>query len=72
MSYASSDDPSPPPLQHNEEKLGYMLERIPLGRLAEPEDIVGPIMFLASRASDYCTGSTLVVDGGGTSRAMAH
>ncbi|KAI8476783.1 MAG: short-chain dehydrogenase/reductase SDR [Monoraphidium minutum] len=52
-------------------KLAYILQRIPLGRLAEPEDIVGPILFLASHAADYCTGSLLVVDGGGTSRAMA-
>eukprot|EP00775_Hariotina_reticulata_P012363 gene12363-12498_t len=55
----------------NPEKLAYIKERIPLGRLAEPEDIVGPIVFFSSRAADYCTGSTLVVDGGGTSRAMA-
>ncbi|KIZ03766.1 short-chain dehydrogenase/reductase SDR [Monoraphidium neglectum] len=52
-------------------KLSYILNRIPLGRLAEPEDIVGPILFLSSHAADYCTGSLLVVDGGGTSRAMA-
>ncbi|GBF89712.1 2-deoxy-D-gluconate 3-dehydrogenase [Raphidocelis subcapitata] len=55
----------------NPQKLQYILDRIPLGRLAEPEDIVGPILFLASRAADYVTGAALVVDGGGTSRAMA-
>lgn len=53
------------------QKLAYILNRIPLGRLAEPEDVVGPILFLASHAADYCTGSLLTVDGGGTSRAMA-
>jgi 2-deoxy-D-gluconate 3-dehydrogenase len=37
---------------------------IPLGRLAEPEDIVGPVLFLASEASAYITGHTIVVDGG--------
>jgi 2-deoxy-D-gluconate 3-dehydrogenase len=42
-----------------------------MGRLAEPEDVVGPILFLSSHAADYVTGTTLVVDGGGTSRAMA-
>ncbi len=56
---------------NNPDKLAYILDRIPLKRLAEPEDIVGPIMFLLSPASAYCTGATLVVDGGGTSRAMA-
>lgn len=55
----------------NPTRLAYMLDRIPLGRLAEAEDIVGPIVFYSSRASDYCTGSQLIVDGGGTSRAMA-
>ena len=38
--------------------------RIPLGRLAEVGDLVGPALFLASDASAYITGHTLVVDGG--------
>jgi NAD(P)-dependent dehydrogenase (short-subunit alcohol dehydrogenase family) len=37
---------------------------IPLGRLAEPKDIVGSVLFLASEASAYITGHTIVVDGG--------
>jgi NAD(P)-dependent dehydrogenase (short-subunit alcohol dehydrogenase family) len=41
-----------------------ILARIPLGRLAEPEDVVGAALFLASRASDFCTGQVLYVDGG--------
>jgi len=40
------------------------LARIPLGRLAEPEDFIGALMFLVSRASDFCTGHVLYVDGG--------
>jgi NAD(P)-dependent dehydrogenase (short-subunit alcohol dehydrogenase family) len=42
------------------------LARIPLGRLGEPEDLVGVSMFLLSRASDFCTGQVVYVDGGYT------
>lgn len=38
--------------------------RIPAGRFGEPEDIVGSVIFLASRAADYVTGHQLIVDGG--------
>jgi NAD(P)-dependent dehydrogenase (short-subunit alcohol dehydrogenase family) len=38
--------------------------RLPLGRIAEPEDIVGAAVFLASDASRYVTGQTIIVDGG--------
>lgn len=38
--------------------------RIPIGRLAETSDIVGPALFLASDASSYITGHTIVIDGG--------
>lgn len=40
------------------------LTRIPIGRLGEPEDYVGVCTFLASSASDFCTGTTIYVDGG--------
>ncbi len=40
--------------------------RIPLGRWATPEDIVGPTLFLASNASDFITGQIIYVDGGTT------
>ena len=42
------------------------LARVPLGRLGEPEDLAGPLLFLVSRASDFYTGHTLDVDGGYT------
>jgi 2-dehydro-3-deoxy-D-gluconate 5-dehydrogenase len=38
--------------------------RIPAGRFGEPEDIIGSVVFLASRAADYVTGHQLLVDGG--------
>ena len=39
-------------------------ERIPAGRWGEPEDLVGPVLFLASDASRYVHGHVLIVDGG--------
>lgn len=38
--------------------------RIPAGRWGRPEDLVGPALFLASEAADYCHGTILTVDGG--------
>lgn len=42
------------------------LARVPKGRLGEPEDLVGPLLFLASSASDFYTGHILYADGGYT------
>lgn len=42
------------------------LNRIPIGRLGEPEDFIGTVIFLSSRASDFMTGAIIYVDGGYT------
>jgi glucose 1-dehydrogenase len=46
----------------------WALERIPMGRLGQPDDLVGACLFLASDDSLYVTGATIVVDGGYTAR----
>jgi len=42
------------------------LARVPVGRLGEPEDLAGPLLFLCSRASDFHTGHIVYADGGYT------
>ncbi len=52
----------------------YLVERIPLKRPGQPHDLDGAVVFLASEASRYVTGQTLLVDGGistGSMRATA-
>jgi len=48
----------------NVEKRAYMEKRTPLGRLGVPEDIAGPVVFLASDMARYVTGAQVLVDGG--------
>ncbi len=43
-----------------------ILTRIPIGRLGEPEDFIGTLIFLSSKASDFMTGAVVYVDGGYT------
>ena len=45
-----------------------LLERTPLDRFAEPAELAGPVIFLASEAARYVTGATIAADGGWTSR----
>jgi L-rhamnose 1-dehydrogenase len=46
------------------EKTAYFEKRIPLGRLGQPEDIAGSVVFLASDLARYVTGAEILVDGG--------
>ena len=48
----------------NPERSARFLARIPMGRYGEPEELVGPVAFLASGMASYVTGTVLVVDGG--------
>ncbi|UCD77438.1 MAG: glucose 1-dehydrogenase [Desulfobacterales bacterium] len=51
-------------LQKNEERYTEITARIPLGRWADPQDLAGTAVFLASAASDYISGQVIFVDGG--------
>jgi NAD(P)-dependent dehydrogenase (short-subunit alcohol dehydrogenase family) len=48
----------------NPERLEKFMSRIPMGRVGQPDELVGPVVFLSSRLSTYVTGVTLAVDGG--------
>ena len=50
----------------DKERYKVFLNRIPIGRLGEPEDFIGSVIYLSSRASDFMTGAILYVDGGYT------
>jgi 2-deoxy-D-gluconate 3-dehydrogenase len=56
------------PLRADEGRSAAILERIPAGRWGLPEDLAGPVVFLASKASDYVNGYTVAVDGGWLAR----
>jgi NAD(P)-dependent dehydrogenase (short-subunit alcohol dehydrogenase family) len=51
-------------LYDNQEWVDYLVDRIPLKRPGQPNDLDGTVIFLASDASAYMTGQTLLVDGG--------
>ena len=51
-------------LRNDPERSGSILSRIPAGRWGEADDFKGPVVFLASSASDYMHGTTMLIDGG--------
>ncbi len=55
-------------LRADEKRNEAILERIPAGRWGTPEDLGGPVVFLASKASNYINGYTVAVDGGWLAR----
>ncbi|WP_173427292.1 MULTISPECIES: SDR family NAD(P)-dependent oxidoreductase [Zobellia] len=60
--YISTDNTEA--LRKDADRSASILQRIPAGRWGEPEDFKGPIVFLASEASNYMTGTVMLVDGG--------
>lgn len=56
------------PVIENPETNKYFVDRIPLGRWGNPDELAGAAIFLASEASSFMTGSTLVIDGGWTAQ----
>jgi gluconate 5-dehydrogenase len=54
-------------LQRNEAQSRKVMERVPMGRWGEPDEIAGPVVFLASDAARFITGLTIPIDGGASS-----
>ncbi len=54
------------PFWSNKDIHDHVVKGIPMGRIAEPLEVVHPVLFLASEASSFITGQTIMVDGGST------
>lgn len=66
ISPAAVDTPFIEGLKKDRERLDRELERIPLGRIATVDDVVGAALLFASKAGDFITGQNLLIDGGRT------
>lgn len=51
-------------LTMDEDRKAHLADRIPMGRIGDLDDMIGPALFLASKASDFVNGELLVADGG--------
>jgi len=60
------ETPFSKPMFENTEFREYVLGNIPLGRIGQPQDVVGGLIYLASEASNLVTGHILLIDGGWT------
>lgn len=64
ISPGAVDTPMVDPLKVDPKMMKATLSRVPLGRMGKPEEVSNLVLFLASDASSYMTGSTVVIDGG--------
>ncbi len=53
-------------LRNDPERYRFIVERTPMGRWGQPDELAGVVIFLASHASDFITGQTIFIDGGWT------
>ena len=53
-------------LRNDPERYNFIIDRTPMGRWGQPEELAGVVVFLASKASDFVTGQTIFIDGGWT------
>ncbi|MCA1959521.1 MAG: glucose 1-dehydrogenase [Desulfomonile sp.] len=53
-------------LRNDPERFQFIVDRTPMGRWGQPDELAGVVIFLASKASDFITGQTIFIDGGWT------